>query len=117
HLLGSLDDHLSDRRIELAEFHIHFGGRALDDTQCANDRGGLLLPTDPEIAQRALRLRPPVTVGGNLDRPERIGFGSGLLLAHDWLSRYMMERAYRVAQKPSRGDCTGWRCKLLVRLA
>src|SRR5690606_32347243 len=42
------------------------------------DRQRLLFPADPEIAKRTLGLRAPVAVGGDFDRAERVGFGSGL---------------------------------------
>ncbi len=40
----------------------------------------LLLPADLEIAERALRLRAPVAVGGDLDGAEGVGLGAGGLL-------------------------------------
>jgi hypothetical protein len=37
----------------------------------------LLFPADLEVAERTLRLRAPIAVGGDFDRAERIGFGAG----------------------------------------
>jgi hypothetical protein len=47
----------------------------------AHDRGGLLFPTDLEIAQRALRLRAPIFGGIDLDGAKGVGFSSGGFLA------------------------------------
>ncbi len=58
HLLRGLDDDLADLPIELAQSHVGFRGRPLDDAERLHDGQRLLLPTDPEIAQRTLRLRP-----------------------------------------------------------
>ena len=38
HLLRRFDDRLADLRIELTKSHVRFGGGALDDPECANDR-------------------------------------------------------------------------------
>ena len=76
--LRRLDDGLADRRIEPLQLHVGFGRRALDYAQRAHDRRRLLFPAYLEIAQRTLRLRTPIAVGGDLDGTERIGFGSGL---------------------------------------
>ncbi len=65
-------------RVEPAERHVGFGGGALDDAERAHDRFGLLLPADLEVAERALRLRAPILVGGHLDGAERIGLGADL---------------------------------------
>ena len=76
--LSCLDDGVADLRIEPAERHVRFGGRALDDAERPDDRRGLSFPTDLEIAEAALGLRAPISVDGNFDRAEGIGLGSGL---------------------------------------
>ena len=81
HLLRRLHDRLAELRVELAERHVGFGRGALDDAERADDRHRLLLPADLEIAEAALRLRAPISVGRHLDRAEGVGFGAGL--AHD----------------------------------
>ena len=77
HFLRGLDDGLADLRVELAEVHVHLGRGALDQAERPDDRRRLLLPADREILERPLGLRPPVAVGGDLDRAERIGLGAG----------------------------------------
>src|SRR5262245_6422162 len=76
HLLRGGNDGPADLWLEPLQRHVGFGGRALDDTQRADDRLGLSLPTDLEIAEAALRLRAPVLVGGHLDAAEAIGFSA-----------------------------------------
>ena len=78
HFIGRLDDHLAERGVQLAERHVGLGGGLLDDAEGADDRGGLALPADLEIAQRALRLRAPVLVRFDLDGAKGIGFGAGV---------------------------------------
>ena len=51
---------------------------ALDHAEGADDGDGLFLPTNREIQDRALGLRAPVLVGGNLQRAKAVGFGAGL---------------------------------------
>ena len=74
---AACDDGLADFRVEPAEIHVHLGGGALDDAERADDGQRLLFPADLEIAERALRLRAPIAVGGDLDRAEGVGFGAG----------------------------------------
>ena len=49
-----------------------------DDAQRLDDRRRLLLPADLEVAQRALGLRAPVAVRGDLDGSEGVGLGAGV---------------------------------------
>ena len=69
---------LSRQGVEALQLHVGFGGGALDDAERADDGGGLLLPADLEIAQRALRLGAPIAVVLDFDRTEGVGFGAGL---------------------------------------
>jgi hypothetical protein len=78
HLLRRGDNLLADLLVEKTEFHVGLCGRALDDAQRAHDRHGLLLPTDLEVGEAALRLRAPIAVGRDLDGSEAVGFGTGL---------------------------------------
>ena len=87
HLIGGLEDGLTQFRIQLAQRHIGLGGGLLDDAQRANDRQGLRFPADLEVAQAALRLRAPVAAGGHIDRAKGISFDAGLLgIGHGQLS-------------------------------
>src|SRR5258706_10872630 len=77
HLLRGLDDGIADLLVEQAHGHVGLGGGSFDDAERAHDRGRLALPADAEIAERALRLRAPISVGCDFDRAEAVGFGTG----------------------------------------
>ena len=77
-LLRRRDDGLAELCVKPTERHIGFGSGALDDTQSADDRLGLLLPADLEIPQAALGLRTPVAINRHLDAAKAIGLGAGL---------------------------------------
>ncbi len=49
--------------VERAELAVHLGGGLLDDAECMNERQRHPLGADPEIFDRALRLRAPMCVG------------------------------------------------------
>src|SRR6202012_3015333 len=99
HFLGGSDNGLANLLVQAAQRHVGFGGRALDDTQCAYDRLGLFFPADLEIAQRALGLRPPIAVIVNFNRPESVCFGAGL--GHDGdLGRYFLRKESRLTTSP-----------------
>jgi hypothetical protein len=72
----SFDDGLADRGVQLAQLHVGLGGGALDDAQRPDDRQRLLLPADPEVAERPFRLRAPVDVVPDFDRAEGVGFSA-----------------------------------------
>ena len=78
HLTRRSDDSLADLAIKAAQRHVHFGSGELDDAERPDHRLRLLFPADLEIAQRPLRLRPPIAVGSDLDGAKGIGFGAGL---------------------------------------
>ena len=85
HLLRRGHDGVAERLVEPAERHVGLGRRAFHDAERAHDGERLALPADLEVAERALGLRPPVFVGGDLDRPEGVGLGAGwLLLGRRW---------------------------------
>ncbi len=77
HLARCLLDQVGQRAIELAEVAVHRGGRALEKAEGPDQRLGHGLGADVEVVQRALRLRPPVPVGGNLDLPHAVAFDAG----------------------------------------
>ena len=77
-LLGGLDDHFAELRIELAKAHVGLGAGALHDAERANNGLRLLLPADLEVAERTLGLGAPVLVTFDLDGSERVALGAGL---------------------------------------
>ena len=77
HFLRRAHDRGAKPLIEMPQFHIGFGGRALDDSQRPHDREGLPLQADFEIAKRTLGLRAPITVGRDFDGAKRVGLGAG----------------------------------------
>ena len=89
HFVGGLDDGLAEFLVELAEGHIGFGGRFLDDAERAHDGGGLFFPADLEIAEAALGLCAPVLVARDLDFPHCVGFSA-------WLCALVAKNAHRV---------------------
>ena len=74
---------------ELAEFLVDFGAGALEQAEGADDGARHPIESDREVQQRALGLRAPVAIGGDLDRAHAVGFGAVrtamLLLTHDAL--------------------------------
>jgi len=76
HLISGFDNRLAEFCIQLAKRHIRLSGSALYNPQGAHDGKRLLLPTDLEISKRALRLRAPILVAGNLNLTHCIGFGA-----------------------------------------
>src|SRR6185295_6689260 len=48
----------------------------LDDAEGMDERERNALAADLEVFQRALRLRTPIFVGGDVDRSEAVGFGA-----------------------------------------
>src|SRR5271154_738825 len=87
YLLGGLYHKLGFLRRQLAEFLVHFRAGALEQAECANDGARHPIEPDCEVQQRALGLRAPVAIGGDLDRAHAVGFGAVgtamLLLTHD----------------------------------
>ena len=74
---AAADDRRAERRVEVAELDVHVGRGLLDRCPSArHDRHRLALPADREVLDRALGLRAPVAVGGNLQRAEAVGFGA-----------------------------------------
>jgi hypothetical protein len=97
---GLLDD-LGQFGIEPAQPGIHTRRRLLHETQRMHDLDRHDLAwAEREIVDGALRLRAPVAVAGNVDRPEAVGFGAGghhsILRAFAKLSRYPV----RVTKRP-----------------
>ena len=74
---GGRRDRVGDARLELPEILVHEGRRLLDEAERAHQRHRHALAADLEIAERALRLRAPITVRRHLDRSERVGLDPG----------------------------------------
>src|SRR3954470_4953400 len=72
-LLRRARDHLRAACVECAERVVHFGRGALDNAKSADKRLRHALFADAEVAARAFGLRPPMIVGGHLDRAEGVG--------------------------------------------
>jgi hypothetical protein len=68
---------VSEARFEDAQILVHKRGRLLDEPERVNERARHALHADAEILRRALRLRAPIAVGRDFDRPKRIAFGAG----------------------------------------
>ena len=72
-----LDDGLGAARFEKAERAVGFGGGALHQRQCRDQRARHALFADREIMPRALGLRAPIGLRRHFDWTEGIGFGAG----------------------------------------
>src|SRR6185437_5100372 len=69
---------LGDLRIEAAEPRIHPRRGLLDEAERVDDlERHLLFRPKREILDRALGLRAPIGIRGDLDRPEAVGLGAG----------------------------------------
>ena len=78
-VLRHRDDRLGAPGVERAEIAVDLGGRALDQAERAHDFDRHAFAADAEIMQRALGLRAPELVGGDIERPEGVAFDAGLL--------------------------------------
>ncbi|EAU43488.1 hypothetical protein R2601_23383 [Salipiger bermudensis HTCC2601] len=78
HLAGGGDDGVGDLGLHRAVGFVGHGAGLLHHAERADDRHRLLFPADREVHDRALGLRAPVLVCGNLERAEAVGFGAGL---------------------------------------
>ena len=76
HFGRRLDDGPAEFRIEQPELHVGFCGGLFDRAERADDGDGLLFPADGEVQDRALGLRAPVAVGGDLERSEAVGLSA-----------------------------------------
>src|SRR3990172_1945979 len=72
------DDGLALGRLEDAEVHVDERRGLLHEHEGPDEGGGHALARDPEVAQRALGLRPPEAVRGDIDRAERVAFDAVL---------------------------------------
>src|SRR5206468_10071536 len=73
-----LDD-FGDLGVEAANAGVDPRRRLFDETERMDDlERHLLLLAEGKVLDRALGLRPPISVGGNFDRPEAVGFGAGV---------------------------------------
>src|SRR5206468_4145059 len=78
-LARRLLDDLGDLRVEAADACIHPRRGLLYEAQGVDDLDRhLLARAEREIPDRALGLRAPIGVGGNLDWAEAVGFGAGV---------------------------------------
>ena len=76
HLARGADDGAGAALVDQPELAIGFRGSKLDDAERANDGHRHPVMADAEILSAAFGLRPPVAVGGNLDRTEAVGLGA-----------------------------------------
>ena len=74
HLVGGLLDQGGQVGVELAQVAVDRGRRALQDPEGPDQGLRHGLAADVEVVQRALRLRAPVPVGGDLDLPHAVAF-------------------------------------------
>ena len=72
HLVRGLDDGLGLLRVEALEVQVDLRRGALHLRQRLDQLRRHLLAADLEVRQRALRLRAPEPIGGDLDRAERV---------------------------------------------
>ncbi len=77
HLARGADDGAGAAPVEQPEFAIGLGGSKLDHAERMNDRHRHPLITDAEISPRPFGLGTPVAIGGNVDRAEAVGLGTG----------------------------------------
>src|SRR5262249_57703594 len=82
-LVGRPDDRAGAFAIEEAEILVDEGARLLDQAERPDHLARKALAADLEMFERALRLRAPVAVGGNLDGAHAVGFGPGACGHHD----------------------------------
>ncbi len=92
-LLRGFDNRFADFGVELAEAHVGFSRRALDDAEGADDGRGLLFPADLEVAERAFGLCAPVARSINGDFAKGIGLNAGL--GHGLLTSFVGQFAGR----------------------
>ena len=78
HLLPRIGDRLAEVFFQGAERDIGQGRGALLNAESADERQWHALAADLEVAEAALRLGAPVTVGRYRDGAHAVGFGSGL---------------------------------------
>ena len=77
HLVGSDGDGLGNGRVLQAQRLVDHGRSPLHQRQRADDFTRLLFARDVEVLQRALRLRAPQLIGGDLDGAKGVAFGTG----------------------------------------
>ena len=73
-LVGRLHDELGFLGWELAKVLIHQGACFLEDAKGADQLRRHGVAADVEVQKRALRLRAPVDIGGDLDLSHAVGF-------------------------------------------
>jgi hypothetical protein len=77
HFIARIYDKLKFVVAQLSELVIHQRASFFQNAESADHFAWHHVIADVEMAQRALCLRAPVAIGGDLDRAHRIGFGSG----------------------------------------
>ena len=100
---------------ERAAVAVDHGRRLLEDAERADQLPREALVADAEVVERPLGLRAPVAVGGDLDRPHRVGLGAGLLrvvrVLRSTPSRRRRDRSGAAPPSawPSRSRRSSWR--------
>eukprot|EP01136_Pigoraptor_vietnamica_P003255 Opistho-1_new@32269 len=90
-LVGRLHDGISDLRVE-AKLHVDLCRRLLENTEGLDEGLGhaLTVTANLKVLERALRLRAPVTVGGDVDGTERV----------------LLSAELAIRKRSGRGPCT-----------
>ena len=73
HLAGGVDDQRGAGLVHLAQLGVGHRGGFFEQPERPDDGPGHLVFADGEVNERALGLRAPVGVGGNLDGPHGVG--------------------------------------------
>ena len=97
HLVGRLLDQGGQVRRQLAEITVDLGRRSLQDPKSPDEGLRHRFAPDVEVVQRALRLRAPVPVRGDLDLPHAVAL---------YPSVFHVAAAYGRRLRPSRRDGT-----------
>jgi hypothetical protein len=77
-LVGGGDDQAGRLLVEQPELAVHLGRGPLEHPERPDDLHRHPVVADREVVERPLGLGPPVTIGGDLDRPHRVGLSPGV---------------------------------------
>ncbi|MNS92305.1 hypothetical protein D3C72_1264370 [compost metagenome] len=91
-LVGRADDAVGDGRVQLAEFGVDLGGRALQAGHRVDQRHRHLFGGNREKMQRTLRLSAPEVILGDFDGPKRVFFDAGLHGAYNSVAAVSRKR-------------------------
>ncbi len=77
HLARGADDGIGPALVEQAEFNVGLRCGELDDAERMHERDRHAVDADAKILARALGLRPPIAIGGDLDGTKTVGLDAG----------------------------------------